>query len=38
MSFQFFQNIFISKINSPYSEVNYVIKNNDTIRKNIKKL
>ena len=26
-------NYFISKINSPYEEVNYVIKNNDTIEK-----
>mgnify|MGYP001358976790 CR=1 FL=1 len=26
-------NFFISKINSPYQEVNYIIKNNDTIEK-----
>ncbi len=29
-------NFFISKINSPYQEVNYVIKNNDTIEKILK--
>jgi len=29
-------NYFISKINSPYEEVNYVIKNNDTIEKILK--
>ena len=27
------KNYFISKINSPYKEVNYIIKNNDTIEK-----
>jgi len=30
------KNYFISKINSPYEEVNYVIKNNDTIEKILK--
>ena len=30
-------NYFISKINSPYEEINYVIKNNDTIEKVLKK-
>ena len=30
-------NYFISKINSPYQEVNYIIKNNDTIEKILKK-
>jgi len=29
-------NFFISKINSPYKEVNYVIKNNDTVEKILK--
>ncbi len=29
-------NYFISKINSPYEEVSYVIKNNDTIEKILK--
>ena len=29
-------NYFISKINSPYEEVNYVIKNNDSIEKILK--
>ena len=29
-------NYFISKINSPYQEVNYIIKNNDTIEKILK--
>jgi murein DD-endopeptidase MepM/ murein hydrolase activator NlpD len=29
-------NYFISKINSPYEEVNYIIKNNDTIEKILK--
>ena len=29
-------NYFISKINSPYNEINYVIKNNDTIEKILK--
>ena len=27
-------NFLISKINSPYKEVNYIIKNNDTVEKN----
>ena len=31
-------NFFISKINSPYSEIRYVIKNNDSIEKILKKL
>ena len=30
-------NFFISKINSPYKEVNYLIKNNDTVEKILKK-
>ncbi len=30
-------NFFISKINSPYQEVNYIIKNNDTVEKILKK-
>ena len=30
-------NFFISKINSPYQEISYVIKNNDTIEKIFKK-
>jgi len=30
-------NFFISKINSPYKEVEYVIKNNDTVEKILKK-
>ena len=30
-------NLFISKINSPYEEVEYVIKNNDTVEKILKK-
>jgi murein DD-endopeptidase MepM/ murein hydrolase activator NlpD len=29
-------NYFISKINSPYEEINYIIKNNDTIEKILK--
>ena len=31
------QNYFISKIKSPYEEINYVIENNDTIEKILKK-
>ena len=31
-----FKNYFISKINSPYVEVSYLIKNNDTIEKILK--
>ena len=31
------KNYFIAKINSPYEEVNYIIKNNDTIEKILKK-
>ena len=30
-------NFFISKINSPYEEIEYVIKNNDTVEKILKK-
>ena len=30
-------NFFISKINSPYKEIKYVIKNNDTIERILKK-
>ena len=30
-------NFFISKINSPYKEINYVIKNNDTVEKILNK-
>ena len=30
-------NFFISKINSPYEEIDYVIKNNDTVEKILKK-
>ncbi len=30
-------NFFISKINSPYKEINYVIENNDTVEKILKK-
>ena len=29
-------NFFISKINSPYEEINYIIKNNDTVEKILK--
>ena len=29
-------NFLISKINSPYKEINYVIKNNDTVEKILK--
>ncbi len=31
-------NFLISKINSPYEEINYIIKNNDTVEKILKKL
>ena len=31
-------NFFISKINSPYKEINYVIKNNDSIERILKKI
>ena len=34
--FSNFSNFLISKINSPYKEINYVIKNNDTIEKILK--
>ncbi len=36
-SFSNLTNFFISKINSPYSETRYVIKNNDSIEKILKK-
>ncbi len=32
-----FKNFLISKINSPYEEINYIIKNNDTVEKILKK-
>ncbi len=32
-----FTNFLISKINSPYSEINYIIKNNDTVEKILKR-
>ena len=35
--FSNFTNFFISKINSPYQEISYIIKNNDTIEKIFKK-
>ncbi len=35
--FSNFTNYFVSKINSPYEEVNYTIKNNDSIEKILKK-
>jgi len=35
--FSNFANFFLSKINSPYEEVNYIIKNNDTVEKILKK-
>jgi len=35
--FSVLTNFFISKINSPYEEVDYVIKNNDTVEKILKK-
>ena len=35
--FSNFTNFFISKINSPYKEINYTIKNNDTLDKILKK-
>ncbi len=35
--FSDFKNFIISRINSPYSEVKYLIKNNDTIEKILKK-
>ena len=31
-------NFFLSKINSPYKEIEYLIKNNDSIEKILKKL
>ncbi len=36
--FQNLTSFFISKINSPYEEINYVIKNNDTLEKILKNL
>jgi LysM repeat protein len=35
--FSSFTNFLISKINSPYKEIKYVIKNNDTVEKILKK-
>tara|TARA_B100001057_G_scaffold490099_1_gene577689 strand:- start:7080 stop:8426 length:1347 start_codon:yes stop_codon:yes gene_type:complete len=35
--FSNFTNFLISKINSPYEEINYVIQNNDTVEKILKK-
>ena len=35
--FSNFTNFLISKINSPYKEIKYQIKNNDTIEKILKK-
>ena len=35
--FSIFTNFLISKINSPYEEINYIIKNNDTVEKILKK-
>ena len=35
--FSNFKNFLFSKINSPYEEINYVIKNNDTVEKILKK-
>ena len=37
MNFQILTNFLISKINSPYEEINYIIKNNDTVEKILKK-
>ena len=37
MNFQILTNFLISKLNSPYEEINYVIKNNDTVEKILKK-
>ena len=37
MNFRNFTNFLISKINSPYEEINYVIENNDTVEKILKK-
>jgi murein DD-endopeptidase MepM/ murein hydrolase activator NlpD len=31
------KNFFVSKINSPYEEINYIIKNNDTVEKILRK-
>ena len=31
-------NFLISKINSPYKEIDYIIKNNDTVEKILKKI
>ena len=35
--FFIFKDFLISKINSPYQEINYIIKNNDTVEKILKK-
>ena len=35
--FSNFKDFLVSKINSPYEEINYVIKNNDTVEKILKK-
>ena len=35
--FSIFTNFMISKINSPYEEISYIIKNNDTVEKILKK-
>jgi murein DD-endopeptidase MepM/ murein hydrolase activator NlpD len=35
--FSSFTNFLVSKINSPYEEINYIIKNNDTVEKILKK-
>ena len=35
--FFIFRDFLISKINSPYQEINYIIKNNDTVEKILKK-
>ena len=36
MIFQILLDFLISKINSPYKEINYIIKNNDTVEKILK--
>ena len=35
--FSKFSNFLISKMNSPYEEINYIIRNNDTVEKILKK-
>ena len=37
MNFSNLTNFLISKINSPYEEIKYIIKNNDTVEKILKK-